>query len=84
MVQYTTRIIVNQRGEIQNTDCECGGGEAPHSTCKHICASLQLLTDFKELGKLQISRSCTEDSVILLQSLSLCSYLELKSQRFWE
>ena len=36
------------------------GGIGPHGTCKHIVAILIVIADFKQTGKISISKSCTE------------------------
>ena len=57
---YNFKLRVDQRGEVENSHCECPAGKGPNGLCKHIAAVCLMLCMFKEDGKLSLSLSCTE------------------------
>jgi hypothetical protein len=59
-VSYAIKFILNDKGEIQFSCCECAAGVGPTATCKHVAASLLTVLAFKEEGSLSITLSCTE------------------------
>jgi len=59
-VSYNIKLVVNKKGEILNSHCDCPAGFGPHGTCKHITATLLVLSCFVTKGELKILKSCTE------------------------
>ena len=59
-ISYSVKIILQETGEVRNSHCECPSGMGPHGTCKHVVAILMVIINFKETGKISISKSCTE------------------------
>lgn len=59
-VSYNIKLVVNKKGEILNSHCDCPAGFGPHGTCKHITATLLVLSCFVRKGELKILKSCTE------------------------
>lgn len=57
---YSYKVILNEFGEVQNSNCECPVGKGPHCTCKHITAVLLVLVEFKNSKVLTVNESCTE------------------------
>jgi len=57
---YNYKLKFNQRGEIENSHCECPAGKGPHGSCKHVAAVCLMLQLFKENGLLLTTLSCTD------------------------
>jgi hypothetical protein len=61
-VSYNMKLTLDPLyGAVENAHCECGAGEGPCGTCKHIVAVLLVLVKFVETGDLEVIRSCTEE-----------------------
>ena len=60
-VSYNVKLIIEKSNiQIKNSHCECPSGKGPHSSCKHVAASLLVIEKFANSGILNVSKSCTE------------------------
>lgn len=59
-VSYNIKLLVESHGEVQNSLCDCPAGDGPHATCKHVVATLLVISHFVKSGELYITKSCTE------------------------
>ena len=57
---YNLKLTLNEQGEVQNSQCECPVGKGVHATCKHVTAILLVLIGLRNLGQLNVKKSCTE------------------------
>ena len=57
---YNLKLILNKQGEVVNGQCECPVGKGIHATCKHVTAILLVLVELRNLGRLNVKKSCTE------------------------
>ena len=60
-VSYSNKLIIDNKGAVQNTQCECAVGAGVHCSCKHVVAILLGLSTFAAGGEISITRSCTEE-----------------------
>jgi len=59
-VSYNVKVVVEKIGEITSTSCDCPAGLGPHGTCKHLTATILVLSDFVQKGDLKVVKSCTQ------------------------
>lgn len=59
-IAYIIDICVNELGQVQICQCECGAGMGPHAHCKHTCAVLFGLMKYSKTGEFKTVKTCTE------------------------